>query len=190
MRRFAQKNEKIPGKEPSWEKEEQDAFLKNIKEIQKSNSELLQFCRDLKSAGAGLKQVATKVPPIYAFASAGLVSIGSKFEEIGDNVIGIINTKQAIELASNVAGYSSSLYQPTSKTPGLKRFIPFAGDIINFNYTTKLTLQKDLIEPIENIFAPYKCDKNHPPTALIAATASICPHTVAIYARAASKFCN
>jgi hypothetical protein len=165
MRRFAQKAERnIPGEEPSLEKEQEKEFAKKLEEIRKSEADVIKFCEDLKAAGSGLKQAATKIPQPYFLISTGLSSIGDKFIEIGSSVVTAINAKKGVELSLNVAGFVAPLYQPTSKTPGLKRYIPFVGDYVNYRYTKTLTYQKDLIDPIERIFAPFKCDKNHPAT--------------------------
>jgi hypothetical protein len=165
MRRFAQKAEtKIPGEEPSWEAEQKLELEKKRNEILKSENDVISFCSDLKQAGAGLKQVASKIPQPYFLISAGLSSIGDKFIEIGSNVVTAINAKKGAELSYSAAAFVSPLLQPTSKTPGAKRYIPFFGDYVNYKYTQKLTYQKDLIDPIEKIFAPFRCTKNHPPT--------------------------
>ena len=165
MRRFAQKDErKIPGEEPSWEAEQKREYEKKINEILKSENDVIKFCEDLKAAGSGLKQAATKIPQPYFLISTGLSSIGDKFIEIGSSIVTAINAKKGVELSLNAAGFVAPLYQPTSKTPGLKRYIPFIGDYVNYRYTKTLTYQKDLIDPIERIFAPLKCDKSHPAT--------------------------
>lgn len=165
MRRFAQKDDrKVLDEEPSWEKEQEREYQNQLKEILKSEADVIRFCQDLKAAGTGLKQAATKIPQAYFLISMGLSSIGDKFIEIGENVITTINVKRGTEFALGTAGFAAPLYQPRSKTPGLKRYIPFIGDYVNYRYTKTLTYQKDLIDPIERIFAPFKCDKSHQPT--------------------------
>lgn len=165
MRRFAQKDErKIPGEEPSWEAEQKREYEKKIKEILKSENDVIKFCGDLKAAGSGLKQAATKIPQPYFLISLSLSSIGDKFIEIGEGVVTAINLKKGAGLGLDIAGFVAPLYAPTSETPGLKRYIPFIGDYVNYRYTKTLTYQKDLIDPIERIFAPFKCDKSHPAT--------------------------
>lgn len=165
MKRFAQKDERnIPGEEPSWEKEQQIEFAKKIEDIRRSEADVIKFCEDLKSAGTALKQSASKIPQPYSLISTGLSSIGDRFIEIGSSVVTAINAKKGAEFGLNIAGFVAPLYQPTSKTPGAKRFIPFIGDYVNYKYTKTLTYQKDLIDPIERIFTPFRCDKSHPAT--------------------------
>ncbi len=166
MRRFAQSKDKpvIPQSEPSYEAQELQNLQKQIKEIEKSQKDVISFCKDIKTAGEGLKRVASKIPSPYFLYSSSLSNIGDKFIEIGNKVPEAITTKINAEIGLNVAGSVAPFVQTVSKSPGLKRAIPIIGDYTNYRYTKTLTVQKDLIDPIERIFALYKCDKSHAPT--------------------------
>ena len=147
MRRFAQKTEdKISKAEPSWEAEKISEEKKKIEKFLESEKDIIAFCNDLRSAGNGLKQVASKVPQPYFLVSAALSLLGDKFIKVGNDAVNLINARKTAILAFETSANLTPLYQPTSKTPGLKRYIPFVGDIINFKYTQTLSYQKDLIE--------------------------------------------
>jgi hypothetical protein len=170
MKRFAQNKKPVPDSEPSYEKEIADAQQKQLRDFIKSEEDAIKFCKHLVEAGNGLKEVASKIPQSFFLASIALSNIGDQFTKIGNDVITVINVKKGSEIALGAAGVVAPMAQglpkktPTGKNPGLKRFIPFYGDYVNFSYTKTLTSQKDLIDPIEKIFAPYKCDKSHDAT--------------------------
>lgn len=164
MRRFAQKDKNNTNQQQSWEAKQLLEEQKKIEAFLASEKDIIAFCKDLSAAGTALKLTASKIPSSYFLASAALSFLGDKLIKSGDDTVSFINARKTAVLAFQTTASLTPIFQPTSKTPGLKRYIPFVGDVLNYKYTQTLSYQKDLINPIEQIFAPFKCDKSHPPT--------------------------
>jgi hypothetical protein len=163
MRRFAQKTNQTLEGIIGYENIEQINYEKQLEAFKKSEVSMFKFCADLKAIGITLKTASAGVSGPYSILAAGLSYLGDKLFEIGNDVKSTIETKREIIFGLSAGAAMTSIYQPTGKKPGAKRFIPFIGDVVNFTYT--LTLKpSDFTNDLKTIFASYKCDGKHTKT--------------------------
>ena len=161
MRRFAQKDKELTNEEFIEQKigqvgiksVEEDAALRKFIESEKN---MIEFCKQLKNFGTGLKAGIVGIPvsdPLSIAAKDGFLKLSDKLIEVGNDAPAAIKAKSDIAFQAGVLGSLTTIYQPTDKvlkSPSAKRFIPFVGDLVNFTYT--LTLRpEDFINPIKII---------------------------------------
>jgi hypothetical protein len=169
MRRFAQKADEIsPEILEKFGKEDLEKFKysQKVEEYRKSEAKMFQFCEDLKSIGSEMRSTASSInssDPFLITAKAGLLVLSNKLIEIGNDAEGAIKAKNDTIFGLGVGAALTSTYQPSAKikTPSAKRFIPFAGDVVNFAYTLNLK-PSDFTDAIKTIFSSYECSKDHP----------------------------